>query len=76
MVNGNRLLREAKLFDAKLGQIDGVGNVGAYLIQLAEGKQVMLPQTDAQLQSGVDAEQEGEDCGGRCRRSVRKQCVC
>jgi vacuolar protein sorting-associated protein 54 len=36
----NRLLREAKLFDAKLGPIDGAGNVGAYLIGLVVSKQV------------------------------------
>jgi vacuolar protein sorting-associated protein 54 len=33
-------LREAKLFDAKLGPIDGAGNVGAYLIGLVVSKQV------------------------------------
>lgn len=35
-----RILREAKLFGAKLGPIDGAGNVGTYLIQVAESKQV------------------------------------
>jgi vacuolar protein sorting-associated protein 54 len=39
----NRLLREAKLFDAKLGPIDGAGNVGAYLIGLVVSKQVAQP---------------------------------
>lgn len=38
-----RILREAKLFEAKLGPIDGAGNVGTHLIQLAEGKQVAQP---------------------------------
>jgi vacuolar protein sorting-associated protein 54 len=36
-------LREAKLFDAKLGPIDGAGNVGAYLIGLVVSKQVAQP---------------------------------
>ncbi|KAH9875868.1 hypothetical protein IAQ61_003333 [Plenodomus lingam] len=31
-----RLLREAKLFDAKLGFIDGAAGVGTYLVQLVE----------------------------------------
>ncbi|KAF2675682.1 Vps54-domain-containing protein [Lentithecium fluviatile CBS 122367] len=35
-----RLLRDAKLFDAKLGQIDGAGNTGLYLTQLVEAKVV------------------------------------
>jgi vacuolar protein sorting-associated protein 54 len=39
----DRLLREAKLFDAKLGPIDGAGNVGAYLIGLVVSKQVAQP---------------------------------
>jgi vacuolar protein sorting-associated protein 54 len=39
----NRLMREAKLFDAKLGPIDGAGNVGAYLIGLVVSKQVAQP---------------------------------
>jgi vacuolar protein sorting-associated protein 54 len=33
-------LREAKLFDAKLGTIDGAGNVGAHLIGQVVSKQV------------------------------------
>ncbi|KAF2269565.1 Vps54-domain-containing protein [Lojkania enalia] len=33
-----RLLRDARFFNAKLGQIDGAGNIGAYLIQIVEGK--------------------------------------
>lgn len=35
-----RLIREAKLFEAKLGPIDGAGNVGKFLMQIAEGKPV------------------------------------
>ncbi|KAJ4988592.1 GARP complex component [Stagonosporopsis vannaccii] len=35
-----RLVREAKLFEAKLGPIDGAGNVGKFLMQIAEGKPV------------------------------------
>ena len=60
----NRLLREAKLFDAKLGPIDGAGNVGTYLIQLVEGKQVAQPKTEAEPETtsekkeAVEAETE------------------
>ncbi|KAJ4293571.1 hypothetical protein N0V90_008854 [Kalmusia sp. IMI 367209] len=35
-----RLLRDAKLFDAKLKHIDGAGNTGTYLTQLVEAKVV------------------------------------
>jgi vacuolar protein sorting-associated protein 54 len=38
--NFTRLLREAKLFDAKLGPIDGAGNVGSHLIGLVVSKPV------------------------------------
>ncbi|KAF1918870.1 Vps54-like protein-domain-containing protein [Ampelomyces quisqualis] len=38
-----RLLREAQLFEAKLGPIDGAGNVGPYLIGLVVSKQVAQP---------------------------------
>lgn len=41
-------MREAKLFDAKLGPIDGAGNVGKFLMQLAEGKPVAQPATEAE----------------------------
>ncbi|KAF2467935.1 Vps54-domain-containing protein [Lindgomyces ingoldianus] len=33
-----RLLRDAQLFNSRLGQIDGAGNTGTYLIQLVEAK--------------------------------------
>jgi len=45
--NTRRLLRDAKLFDAKLGQIDGAGNTGSYLIQLVEAKSVMVQRESA-----------------------------
>jgi vacuolar protein sorting-associated protein 54 len=38
-----RLLRDARLFDSRLRQIDGAGNTGTYLIQLVEGKTVQAP---------------------------------
>ena len=38
--NFPRLLRDAKLFDARLKHIDGAGNTGTYLTQLVEGKPV------------------------------------
>ena len=40
MANIDRLLRDAKLLDARLKHIDGAGNTGTYLIQLVEGKAV------------------------------------
>ncbi|CAI6299345.1 unnamed protein product [Periconia digitata] len=39
-----RILRDAKLFDAKLGHIDGAGNTGGHLIQLVEAKVVTTPE--------------------------------
>ncbi|KAF1969747.1 Vps54-domain-containing protein [Bimuria novae-zelandiae CBS 107.79] len=41
-----RLLRDAKLFSAKLGHIDGAGNTGTYLIQLVEGKAIVQIEPD------------------------------
>jgi vacuolar protein sorting-associated protein 54 len=41
-------VREAKLFEAKLGPIDGAGNVGKFLLQLAEGKPVAQPAAEAE----------------------------
>lgn len=38
--NCSRLLRDAKLFNSRLGQIDGAGNTGSYLIQLVEAKTI------------------------------------
>jgi vacuolar protein sorting-associated protein 54 len=55
--NLHRLLRDAKLFDAKLGQIDGAGNTGAYLIQLAEAKTVV----DQGQQEKVKSEDKSQD---------------
>jgi vacuolar protein sorting-associated protein 54 len=53
----HRLLREAKLFDAKLGPIDGIGNVGSYLIGLVVSKQVAQP---AQAKPIAEPEKNGE----------------
>ncbi|KAH6003404.1 hypothetical protein HBI83_201780 [Parastagonospora nodorum] len=52
-----RLLRESKLFDAKLGPIDGAGNVGAYLIGLVVSKQVAQP---AQAKPKTEVEKSEE----------------
>jgi len=51
----DRMLREAKLFDAKLGPIDGAGNVGAYLIGLVVARQVAVP---AQTKTEKNEEKE------------------
>jgi vacuolar protein sorting-associated protein 54 len=53
----NSLLREAKLFDAKLGPIDGAGNVGSHLIGLVVSKTVAEPKAE---QSKPEAKQEVE----------------
>ena len=65
--NVGRLLRDAKLFDAKLGQIDGAGNTGSYLIQLVEAKPVEAkpveakPAKPAEVQHKPDDKQDKED---------------
>lgn len=43
LTNISRLLRDAKLFNSRLGQIDGAGNIGTYLIQLVEQKMPAQP---------------------------------
>lgn len=55
-----RLLREAKLFDAKLGPIDGAGNVGAYLIGLVVSKQVAQP-VQAKLEAEAQKSEEKQE---------------
>ncbi|KAF2626571.1 Vps54-domain-containing protein [Macroventuria anomochaeta] len=60
-----RLVREAKLFEAKLGPIDGVGNVGKFLMQLAEGKPVAQPAAEpepkkSEEKAGASDEREEE----------------
>jgi vacuolar protein sorting-associated protein 54 len=54
LTKDSRLLREAKLFDAKLGPLDGAGNVGTYLIQLVEGKTVALPKPLSEIKKSED----------------------
>ncbi|KAF1928229.1 Vps54-domain-containing protein [Didymella exigua CBS 183.55] len=59
-----RLVREAKLFEAKLGPIDGAGNVGKFLMQLAEGKPVAQPAADPEPRKSeekADASDEKAD---------------
>lgn len=56
----NRLLREAKLLDAKLGPIDGAGNVGTYLIQLVEGKQVVQPKAEPETKPSLEKKEPVE----------------
>lgn len=60
-----RLVREAKLFEAKLGPIDGAGNVGKFLMQLAEGKPVAQPAAEPEPKKSDETaptttEKEGE----------------
>ena len=57
-------MREAKLFEAKLGPIDGAGNVGKFLMQLAEGKPVAQPAAEAEPKKSEEmAPAEGEKAG-------------
>lgn len=61
-----RLVREAKLFEAKLGPIDGAGNVGKFLMQLAEGKPVAQPAAEPEPKKSeekavVSDEKEGKE---------------
>ena len=63
--NVGRLVREAKLFEAKLGPIDGAGNVGKFLMQLAEGKPVAQPAPEPDPKKSeekvpANSEKEGE----------------
>lgn len=58
-------MREAKLFEAKLGPIDGAGNVGKFLMQLAEGKPVAQPAAEpgpkkSEEKAPVEGDKEGE----------------
>ena len=54
------LLREAKLFDAKLGPIDGAGNVGSHLIGLVVSKTVAEPKSEPKPESQQQAELKEE----------------
>ncbi|KAH6638750.1 Vps54-like protein-domain-containing protein [Boeremia exigua] len=56
-----RIVREAKLFEAKLGPIDGAGNVGKFLMQLAEGKPVAQPATDLAPKKDEEKAEQNED---------------
>ncbi|OWY46022.1 hypothetical protein AA0118_g6674 [Alternaria tenuissima] len=51
-----RLLREAKLFDAKLGPIDGAGNVGSHLIGLVVSKTVAQPKAESKAEPKQESE--------------------
>ncbi|EOA84174.1 uncharacterized protein SETTUDRAFT_180234 [Exserohilum turcica Et28A] len=51
-----RLLREAKLFDAKLGPIDGAGNVGSHLIGLVVSKVVAEPKSESKPEPKQETE--------------------
>jgi len=58
LMNMNRLLREAKLFDAKLGSIDGAGNVGSHLIGLVVSKTVAEPKPAPKQEIETDKSEE------------------
>ncbi|KAI4687081.1 uncharacterized protein J4E84_005452 [Alternaria hordeiaustralica] len=53
-----RLLREAKLFDAKLGPIDGAGNVGSHLIGLVVSKTVAQPKAEPKVEPQKEIEEK------------------
>lgn len=61
--DSTRLLREAKLFDAKLGPIDGAGNVGSYLIQLVEAKTVAQGKPEPEVRKSLEKQAVGADAG-------------
>lgn len=50
-----RLLRDAKHFDSRLSAIDGAGNVGTYLIQLVEAKQVQASPEETANEPATEA---------------------
>lgn len=50
------MLREAKLFDAKLGPIDGAGNVGSHLIGLVVSKTVAQPKAESKAEPKQESE--------------------
>ena len=56
--NRHRLLREAKLFDAKLGPIDGAGNVGSHLIGLVVSKAVAQPKAEPKQEAETKKSEE------------------
>ena len=60
-----RLLRDARHFDSRLSSIDGAGNVGTYLIQLVESKQVKAAlEEDSTDQSAVDSSKADTETPG------------
>lgn len=62
----DRLVREAKLFEAKLGPIDGAGNVGKFLMQIAEGKPVAQVVAEPEAKkSDEKASASGEQDGNK-----------
>lgn len=54
-------MREAKLFEAKLGPIDGAGNVGKLLMQLAEGKPVVQSAFEAEAKKNGEKADSGDE---------------
>lgn len=55
-----RLLRDAKLFEARLGHVDGAGNTGTYLVQLVEGKVVAQSESKGNNNDAVKDEEQAE----------------
>ncbi|KAF2703072.1 Vps54-domain-containing protein [Pleomassaria siparia CBS 279.74] len=57
-----RILRDAKLFQARLGQIDGAGNTGNLLIQLIEAKRITGAEPEPEpAQSQTENKTQGEN---------------
>jgi vacuolar protein sorting-associated protein 54 len=54
-------LREAKLFDTKLGGIDGAGNVGVYLFGLVVAKAVAQPVAPAPASAPASTQPKLDD---------------
>lgn len=52
----SRILRDAKLFQARLGQIDGAGNTGTHLIQLVEAKKIAAPEPEPEPEPEAEKE--------------------
>jgi vacuolar protein sorting-associated protein 54 len=63
----DRLLREAKLFEEKLGGIDGAENVGTYLFGLVVAKQVARPAQPAPPRVEAESKKSEEKAGAAAK---------
>lgn len=53
---GNRLLRDAELFESRIGSIEGAGDLGTYVVNIVKEKAIVQPRQSGTTEGSESTE--------------------